>query len=87
MTEKEIPPRDKKKEKKPRKFPYRKVSDIEEEIFARETQIMAWNEDLLRPEVVRDSERVRLIHQDIQSEQATIATLYEHWEEASERNG
>jgi len=41
----------------------------------------------LRPEVVRDSERVRLIHQDIQSEQATIATLYEHWEEASERNG
>jgi len=31
--------------KKPRKFPYRKVADIEEEIFARETQIMAWNDD------------------------------------------
>ncbi|MCL2709482.1 MAG: ABC-F family ATP-binding cassette domain-containing protein [Planctomycetaceae bacterium] len=91
MTEKEISPHDKKKdkqkEKPPRKFPYRKVSDIEEEIFARETQIMAWNDDLLRPEVVRDSERIRQIHQEIQTEQATIATLYEHWEEASERNG
>ena len=85
------PPRkqgdNKQKEMKPRKFPYRKISDIEEEIFARETQIMAWNEDLLRPEVVRDSDRVRLIHQEIQTEQATIALLYEHWEEANERNG
>jgi len=80
-------PQKKNAEKKPRKFPYRKVGDIEEEIFARETQIMAWNEDLLRPEVVRDSERVRLIHQEIQAEQATIAQLYEHWEEANERNG
>ncbi|MDR0522531.1 MAG: ABC-F family ATP-binding cassette domain-containing protein [Planctomycetaceae bacterium] len=71
----------------PRKFPYRKVSDIEEEIFARETQIMAWNEDLLRPDIIRDSERVRQIHLDIQAEQETIATLYEHWEEASARNG
>jgi len=79
--------KDKQKDKKPRKFPYRKVGDIEEEIFARETQIMAWNEDLQRPEVVRDSERVRLIHQEIQAEQAMIAQLYEHWEEANERNG
>ena len=77
----------KSKDKKPRKFPYRKASDIEEEIFARETQIMAWNEDLLRPEIVRDSERVRLIHQEIQAEQEKIALLYEHWEEANERNG
>ncbi|MCL2006328.1 MAG: ABC-F family ATP-binding cassette domain-containing protein [Planctomycetaceae bacterium] len=75
-----------KKSEKQRKFPYRKITDIEEEIFARETQIMAWNEDLLRPEIVRNAERVRLIHQDIQSEQATIALLYEHWEEANERN-
>jgi len=32
-------------------------------------------------------ERVRLIHQEIQAEEATIAQLYEHWEEANERNG
>ena len=76
-----------KPEKKPRKFPYRKAADIEEEIFARETQIMAWNDDLLRPEIVRDSDRVRLIHQEIQAEQEKIASLYEHWEEANERNG
>ena len=34
----------------------------------------------------QDSERVRLIHQEIQAEQTTIAQLYEHWEEANERN-
>ena len=72
--------------KKKRKFPYRKITDIEEEIFARETQILAWNEDLLRPDVIRNNDRVKTIHQDIQSEQATIALLYEHWEEANERN-
>jgi len=44
-------------------------------------------DDLLRPVVIRDSERVRAIHQEIQAEQATIAQLYEHWEEANERNG
>ena len=27
-----------------------------------------------------------LIHQEIQAEQATIAQLYEHWEEANDRN-
>ncbi|MDR0327963.1 MAG: ABC-F family ATP-binding cassette domain-containing protein, partial [Planctomycetaceae bacterium] len=88
MTENRPPAelRNKKNEKKPRKFPYRKVTDIEEEIFARETQIMAWNEDLLRPEIVRDSEKARLIHQEIQAEQEKIAALYEHWEEANERN-
>jgi len=48
---------------------------------------MAWNEDLLRPEIVRDSERVRSLHQEIQAEQEKITALYEHWEEATERNG
>jgi hypothetical protein len=74
------------KEKKQRKFPYRKAGDIEEEIFARETQIMMLNEDLLRPEIARDGERMKVIHQEIQAEQAKIALLYEHWEEANERN-
>ena len=74
------------KEKRNRKFPFRKVADIEEEIFARETQIMALNEDLLRPEIVCDGERVRTIHLEIKEEQEKIAALYEHWEEAGELN-
>ncbi|MDR0336142.1 MAG: ABC-F family ATP-binding cassette domain-containing protein [Planctomycetaceae bacterium] len=75
-----------KKDKKVRKFPFRKIHEIEEEIFARETQIMAWNEDLLRPEIVRDGERTKAIHLEIKAEQEKIATLYEHWEEANELN-
>ncbi|MDR2754098.1 MAG: ABC-F family ATP-binding cassette domain-containing protein [Planctomycetaceae bacterium] len=75
-----------KKEKKVRKFPFRKIHEIEEEIFARETQIMAWNEDLLRPEIARDGERTKAIHHEIKEEQDKIALLYEHWEEASELN-
>jgi len=74
------------KEKRKRKFPFRKVADIEEEIFARETHIMALNEDLLRPEVARDGDRVRTIHLEIKGEQEKIAVLYEHWEEAGELN-
>ncbi|MDR0391755.1 MAG: ATP-binding cassette domain-containing protein, partial [Planctomycetaceae bacterium] len=47
-----------KKEKRIRKYPYRKVVEIEEEIFARETRVMALNEDLLQPEIARNGERV-----------------------------
>ncbi|MDR2641867.1 MAG: ABC-F family ATP-binding cassette domain-containing protein [Planctomycetaceae bacterium] len=75
-----------KKEKRVRKFPYRKVADIEEEIFARETRVMALNEDLLRPDVARNGERVRAIHLEIKEEQEKIATLYEHWDESNELN-
>jgi hypothetical protein len=75
-----------KKDKKQRKFPFRKISDIEEEIFARETQIMTLNDDLLRPEIARDGERTKTIHLEIKEEQEKIARLYEHWEEASEKN-
>jgi hypothetical protein len=75
-----------KKEKKVRNFPFRKIHEIEEEIFARETQIMAWNEDLLRPEIARDGERTKTIHLEIKAEQDKIALLYEHWEEANELN-
>ncbi|MDR0704355.1 MAG: ABC-F family ATP-binding cassette domain-containing protein [Planctomycetaceae bacterium] len=75
-----------KKEKKVRKFPFRKIHEIEEEIFARETQIMAWNDDLLRPEIARDGERTKAIHLEIKEEQEKIAQLYEHWEEANELN-
>lgn len=72
--------------KRARKFPFRKTREIEEEIFARETRIMSLNEDLLRPEVVRDGDRTKAIHLEIKEEQEKIASLYEHWEEATELN-
>ncbi|MDR1479431.1 MAG: ATP-binding cassette domain-containing protein [Planctomycetaceae bacterium] len=75
-----------KKEKRIRKFPFRKVADIEEEIFARETRLMSLNEDLLRPEVTRNGEMVKSIHAEISDEQNKITTLYEHWDESNELN-
>ena len=75
-----------KKEKKQRKFPYRKVSDLEEEIFIRETRVMTLNEDLLKPETLRDGELTRRLTAELAEEQEILKKLYEHWEEATELN-
>jgi ATP-binding cassette subfamily F protein 3 len=69
-----------------RRFPYRKVADLEDEIFMRETCIQERQRELLEPGVLRNGERVREIKQQIEQEQAAVKTLYEHWEEASELN-
>ncbi|MCL2306268.1 MAG: ATP-binding cassette domain-containing protein, partial [Planctomycetaceae bacterium] len=73
-------------EKKKRKYSYRKTNELEEEIFARETRILSLNEELLIPQVARDPNRAREIHLEIAEEQKKLASLYEHWEEASELN-
>ncbi|MDR0869721.1 MAG: ATP-binding cassette domain-containing protein [Planctomycetaceae bacterium] len=78
--------KNKDKQKKKRKFPYRKLSDIEDEIFARENWVQTLNEDLLRPEIVRDAEKMKAVHLEIQKEQEKLKQLNEHWEEATEMN-
>lgn len=77
---------DAKKERRKRKFPYRKVSDIEVEIFERESKIEELHARLLLPEVLRDGRQVKSCQDAIAQEQATLKTLYEHWEEATELN-
>ncbi len=69
-----------------RRFPYRKVADIEDEIFKRETTIEELQRELSLPHVVRDGERVRQIKLQLEEEQAATKSLYEHWEEATEKN-
>ncbi len=69
-----------------RRFPYRKVPDLEAEIFQRETRLAELNAELLLPEVLRDGRKVRQVQESIAAEQAALATLYEHWEEATELN-
>jgi ATP-binding cassette subfamily F protein 3 len=76
------PPRSIKK----RRFPFRKVADLEDEIFEQETSIAALQNELLQPEVLRDGERVRQIKLQLEQEQALLKGIYEHWEEASELN-
>jgi ATP-binding cassette subfamily F protein 3 len=71
---------------KKRRFPYRKVADLEDEIFERETCIEALQSELTQPEVLRDGDRVRQIKLQIEEEQAALKGVYEHWEEASELN-
>lgn len=69
-----------------RKFPYRKVADLEDDIFQRESKIEQLHQNLTEPDVLRDGERVRAIQSEIQELQESLAALYEHWEEAVELN-
>ena len=69
-----------------RRFAYRKVADLEHEIFERETHIEQLHRELTEPDALRDGERVRQIKTQIEQEQAVIKRLYEHWEEAAELN-
>ena len=75
-----------KPEKRKRKFPYRKVADIEDEIFIRETHLQSLNEDMLKPENLRDGAKMKELQAEIKTEEDAIKQLYEHWEEASELN-
>ncbi|HYW80213.1 MAG TPA: ABC-F family ATP-binding cassette domain-containing protein [Thermoguttaceae bacterium] len=69
-----------------RRFPYRKVSDLEEEIFEREVSLKELQDQLALGETHRDGERVRSIMAEISEQEDALRTLYEHWEEASELN-
>ncbi len=69
-----------------RRFPYRKVADLEDEIFQRETALHQLQCRLADPDVLRDGQRVRQIKAEIEAQEATIKGLYEHWEEAVELN-
>jgi ATP-binding cassette subfamily F protein 3 len=70
-----------------RRFPYRKVADLEQEIHERESEIEHINEALIDPAVLRNGEQVRALKLELSTQQETLARLYEHWEEAAELNG
>jgi ATP-binding cassette subfamily F protein 3 len=69
-----------------RKFPFRKVADLEDEIFTRETRIEQLNAELGQEATYRSGDRVRQVKAEIAQEQELLKTLYEHWEEAAELN-
>lgn len=68
------------------RFPYRKLADLEEEIFALESRIAELHAALADPEVVRDGNRVRAVRAELEDRRKSLQLLYEHWEEAVERN-
>ncbi|MFV0442516.1 MAG: ABC-F family ATP-binding cassette domain-containing protein [Planctomycetaceae bacterium] len=73
-------------EKRKRRFPYRKLEDIETDIARIEGEIADLETDLASPEVLRDGERTKRVHQDYAAAQDELAQLMEHWEEALELN-
>ncbi len=86
-TTKKRPQSDKKSARRRRKFPYRKVEDIEAEIAEREARIDELHAALADPAVARDGKRIKQATAELKEQQQTLTTLYEHWEEAEELNG
>jgi ATP-binding cassette subfamily F protein 3 len=77
---------DAKSARRKRRFPYRKAADVEAEIHRREAEIEECHFSLAQPEVFRDGDRVREVKARIAELQASLPSLYEHWEEAVELN-
>ncbi len=82
----EVEPEASETPKRRRRFPYRKLVEIEGDI-EREEQVLARIEaDLVDPDVLRDGNRIRQVQQEYEASQAKLALLMEHWEEAAELN-
>jgi ATP-binding cassette subfamily F protein 3 len=72
--------------KKKRRFPYRKVEEIEVDIAEAETEVRQLEELLGTPDLYRDGERVKQTTRAFEETKARLQQLYEHWEEAVELN-
>ncbi len=81
------PANDGKPAKRKRKFPYRKVPDLEADIAKTEKKITELEAALQSPDVYRDATRVRDTMTDLENTKNALALLYQHWEEAVELNG
>jgi ATP-binding cassette, subfamily F, member 3 len=67
-----------------RKFPYRKVEDIEIDIAHRERDVEECEGLLVSPEIYKDGRRVKDVQDRLAKLKEELAALYEHWEEAAE---
>ena len=74
------------REKRKRRFPYRKVADLEADIAAEEMRLREVEHLLASPELYRDGERVKETTRAFEETKARLQQLYEHWEEAVELN-
>ncbi|MDX1948507.1 MAG: ABC-F family ATP-binding cassette domain-containing protein [Pirellulaceae bacterium] len=74
------------KERRKRKFPYRKIAEIEADIAQRENRIEELHQLFASEEVLRDGARVKALKGELDEHEAALPSLYEHWEEASELN-
>ena len=73
--------------KRKRKFPYRKVPDLEADIAATEKKVTELEAAMQTPDVYKDATRVRDTMNELEKTKNALALLYQHWEEAVELNG
>ncbi len=74
------------KPRRKRKFPYRKVEDIERDVAEKEKLLEELQQQMADPDVHRDPERIKSVMQAYEQTRAELDLLYEHWEEALELN-
>jgi ATP-binding cassette, subfamily F, member 3 len=73
--------------KRKRKFPYRKVEDLETEIAVEESRLKGLETALASPDLYREGGKVQETTQAFEDAKIKLKQLYEHWEEAIELNG
>ncbi len=69
-----------------RKYPYRKVADLEGEIANVEGEVAGLEEALGLPDTYRDPARAREVQTRYDTLKQSLVDLYAHWEEAIELN-
>ena len=72
--------------KRKRRFPYRKVEDIERDIVDHENRVEAIHQELAMPETHRSGDRVKQLKTELDELAEKLQRLYAHWEEAVELN-
>jgi ATP-binding cassette subfamily F protein 3 len=72
--------------KRKRRFPYRKVEDLEADIAAAEVRLRTLEQLLASQELYRDGDRVKETMGAFDQTRGQLQQLYEHWEEAVELN-
>jgi ATP-binding cassette subfamily F protein 3 len=72
--------------KRKRRFPYRKVEELEADIADAETRLRQVEQLLASADLYRDGERVRQTVRDFEEIKTRLQQLYDHWEEAVELN-
>jgi ATP-binding cassette subfamily F protein 3 len=75
------------KVKRKRKFPYRKVEELEKEVMEQEELVAELEARMVSPEIYRDANLVKETMADFEDAKERLKVLYEHWEEAVELNG
>src|SRR5207249_3034725 len=74
------------KTKPKRRFPYRKVEDLETEIAQAESHLQELEKLLASSELYRDKDKVKETMKAFEDTKTALKQLYEHWDEAMELN-